>query len=107
MRATLDRTPATSADLGRERAGWTPGRFAFVLAGGLFALCSLGLLAVGGYMLSVATSNGGWLDLGHSTYATDSYAVTTDSADWSKQAYALGTVDRVRIRMTGAARILE
>jgi hypothetical protein len=71
-----------------------------VLAGGLLALCSLGLIVAGGYLLSSATSNGGWLDLGHATYATDSYAVATDPEDWGTATYALGAVDKVRIRVT-------
>jgi hypothetical protein len=71
-----------------------------VLTGGLLVLCSLGLIAVGGFLLSAATSNGGWLALGHGTYATDSYAVATDPEDWGTATYALGTVGKVRIRIT-------
>lgn len=67
---------------------------------GLLALCSAGLIAVGGYLLSAATSNGGWLALGHGSYATDSYAVTTDPEDWGTATYAFGAVDKVRIRVT-------
>jgi hypothetical protein len=100
MRATLNRNPDTPAGLGPERAGWTLGRVASVLTGGLLALCSLGLIAVGGFMLNAATSNGGWLDLGHGTYATDSYAVATDTEDWGTATYAFGAVDKVRIRVT-------
>jgi hypothetical protein len=70
-----------------------------VLTGSVLALCSLGLIAAGGYLLSAVTTNGGWLDLGHATYATDSYAVTTDPQDWSKQTYVLDNVDKVRIRV--------
>jgi hypothetical protein len=100
MTATLDRIPTTSADFGRQRLGWTGGRVASVLTGGVLALCSLGLIAVGGFMLSMMTSNGGWLDLGHATYAADSYAVTTDPEDGGKHTYALDNVDKVRIRVT-------
>ncbi|HZD70947.1 MAG TPA: hypothetical protein VFA45_19235 [Actinomycetes bacterium] len=100
MRATLDRNPTTPAGFGRERAGWTFGRVVSVLTGGVLALCSLGLIAVGGYLLSAATSNGGWLALGHGTYQSDSYAVATDPQDWGTATYALGTVDKVRIRVT-------
>lgn len=39
-----------------------------VVTGGLLALCSHGLIAVGGHLLSAATSNGGWQALGHGTY---------------------------------------
>jgi hypothetical protein len=71
-----------------------------VLTGGLLALCSLGLLVAGGYLLSAATSNGGRLALGHGSYQTDTYAVATDPDDWSTATYALGAVDKVRIRVT-------
>jgi hypothetical protein len=100
MRATLNRNPNTPAGFGRERAGWTLGRVASVLTGGILAMCSLGLIAVGGYLLRAATSNGGWLALGHGSYATSSYAVVTDPENWSAKTYALGAVDKVRIRVT-------
>jgi hypothetical protein len=100
MRATLNRDPSTPTGLGRERAGWTLGRVASVLTGGLLALCSVGLIAVGGYLLNAATGNGGWLALGHGTYQTDSYAVATDPENWGTTTYAFGTVDKVRIRIT-------
>jgi hypothetical protein len=48
------------------------------VTGGLLALCSHGLIAVGGYLLSAATSNGGWQALGHGTYQTDRYGAATD-----------------------------
>jgi hypothetical protein len=102
MRATLNRNPSTPIGLGRERAGWTVGRVASVLTGGLLALCSAGLIAAGGYLLTAATSNGGWLALGHGTYRTDSYAVATDPGDWGTTTFAFGTVDKVRIRITPA-----
>jgi hypothetical protein len=100
MRATLDRDPNTLPGSGRERAGWTLGRVASVVAGGLLALGSLGLVTAGGYLLSAATGNGGWVALGHGSYQTDSYAVATDPADWGTATYALGAVDKVRIRVT-------
>lgn len=73
-----------------------------MLTGGLLALCSAGLIAAGGYLLTAATSNGGWLALGHGTYQTDSYAVATDPGDWGTTTFAFGTVDKVRIRVTPA-----
>ena len=100
MRATLNRNPNTPAGAGRERAGWTLGRVASVLAGCALALCSLGLIVAGGSLLNAATSNGGWLALGHGGYATGSYAVVTDPENWSAKTYALGAVDKVRIRVT-------
>jgi hypothetical protein len=100
MRTTLHRDPDTLLGSGRARAGWTPGRVVAVLTGGLLALCSLGLIVAGGYLLSAATGNGGWLALGHATYQTDSYAVATDPEDWATATYVLGAVDKVRIRVT-------
>jgi hypothetical protein len=100
MRATLNRDPNTLPGPGRARAGWTLGRVVSVLTGGLLALCSLGLIAAGGYLLSAATGNGGWLALGHGSYQTGSYAVATDPDDWGAATYAFGAVDKVRIRIT-------
>jgi len=100
MRATLDRYPEALPGSGRARAGWTPGRIVSVLTGGLLVLCSLGLIVAGGYLLSAATGNGGWVALGHGTYQTDSYAVATEPADWGTTTYVLGAVDKVRIRVT-------
>lgn len=65
MRTTPDRYADAPAGLDRMHTGWTLGRVVSVVTGGLLALCSLGLIVVGGYLLSVATTNGGWLALGH------------------------------------------
>jgi hypothetical protein len=100
MNATLSRNLDTRADIGQSRAGWTFGRIMSVLAGSLLALCALGLIAGGGYLLSAATSDGGWVELGHGTYQTDTYAVVTEPENWSTQNYVLGNVDKVRIRVT-------
>ena len=100
MRAALDRDPNAPEGFGRARAGWTPGRVGAVLTGGVLALCSLGLIAAGGFLLSAATSNGGWLALGHGDYQTDSYAMANDPEDWGTATFALGAVDKVRIRVT-------
>jgi hypothetical protein len=100
MEATLNRTPDAPARLGRGRGRWTFGRVVAVLTGSVLVLCSLGLIAAGGYLLTEATSDGGWLSLGHGSYETDSYAVITEPEDWSSQTYALDTVDKVRIRVT-------
>jgi hypothetical protein len=100
MTTTLDRLPGTATALRRDRAGWSAARVASMLVGAALALCSLALIATGGYLLSAANADGGWLDLGHANFATDGYAVTTEPVDWSQQAYVLGNVDRVRIRVT-------
>jgi hypothetical protein len=100
MRSTLDRSPNALPGSGRARAGWTLGCVVSVLCGGLLALCSLGLIVGGGYLLSATTGNGGWVALGHGTYATDGYAVATDPDDWATATYAFGAVEKVRIRVT-------
>jgi hypothetical protein len=102
MTSTLDPTRGTPAGPARTRSGWTSGRVVAMLIGALLALCSLGLLAGGGYLLSAATGDDGWLALGHGAYRTDGYAVATDAEDWSTASYVLGTVDKVRIRVTPA-----
>lgn len=100
MEETRSWTPDMPANAGQARAGWTPGRIVSVVAGGVLILGALGLLVAGGLLLSAATSNGGWLDLGHATFQTDSYAVITEPEDWGTQTYALDNVDKVRVRVT-------
>jgi hypothetical protein len=100
MNAILHRNPNASAGFGGARAGWTLGRIASVVAGGVLALSALGLIAGGGYLLSEATSDGGWLALGHAGYETGSYAVITEPEDWGEQSYVFDTVEKVRIRVT-------
>jgi len=100
MEEARSRNPDRPANSGRARGGWTPGRIVSLVAGGVLALGALGLIVGGGLLLGTATSNGGWLDLGHATYETDSYAVVTEPADWGTQTYVLDNVDKVRIRVT-------
>lgn len=100
MASTMERIPITSMPHGREHVGWSAGRIAAVVADSILVLASIGLMGAGGFMLSATTSNDGWLDLGHATYATDSYAVTTDPTNWSTQTYLFGEVEKVRIRVT-------
>jgi hypothetical protein len=100
MNAILHRNPNASAGFGGARSGWTLGRVASVVAGSVLALSALGLVAAGGYLLSEAAGDGGWLALGHGDYATTSYAVVTEPEDWGEQSYVFDTVDKVRVRVT-------
>jgi hypothetical protein len=100
MQAILNRKARVPAAAGQARAGSARKRAALALSAGVLALCALGLIAGGGYLLTQASSDGGWLDLGHGAYETDSYAVVTEPENWSDQTYVLGTVDNVRIRVT-------
>lgn len=102
MNAILHRNPNASAGFGGAPAGWTLGRIASVLAGGVLALSALGLVGAGGYLLSQAAGDGGWLALGHGDYGTNSYAVVTEPEDWGNQSYVFDTVDKVRVRVTPA-----
>ena len=100
MKATLSRPLNMPADTGQAYTGWTIGRITSVVAGSLLTLCALALIVGGGYLLSAATSDGGWLELGHGSYKTDSYAVITEPENWRSQTYALDNVGKVRIRVT-------
>ena len=70
------------ADLGR-RPGWAPARIVSAVIGVLLALCSLGLLGVGGAALWATTTQrrGGDIDLGTWSYRSAGYAVTSSTAD--------------------------
>ena len=70
------------ADPGR-RPGWTRARIACVVTGVLLALCSLGLLGVGGVALWASTTqrHGGDIDLGTWSYRSTGYAVVSSTAD--------------------------
>jgi hypothetical protein len=100
LKATLSRTIDARTTIDQPRAGWTIGRLSAVVVGSVLALSALALIIDGGYLLSAATSDGGWLKLGHGSYATDSYAVVTEPEDWSKQNYVLDNVEKVRVRVT-------
>jgi hypothetical protein len=84
----------------RKTNGWTGGRIAAVIVGGVLAVVALGLIVTGALALGAANSNDGWVSLGHGTYRTDGYAVVTDPVDWSAQNYVAGAVDKVRVRVT-------
>ena len=70
------------AEPGR-RAGWTGARIVSVVTGVLLALCSLGLLGVGGVALWAGTTqrHGGDIDLGAWNYRSTGYAVVSSTAD--------------------------
>ena len=70
------------ADPGR-RSGWAPARIASAVIGVLLALCSLGLLGVGGaaWWASTTQRHGGDIDLGTWSYRSAGYAVTSSTAD--------------------------
>jgi hypothetical protein len=71
-----------------------------VLAGCVLAPCAAGLVALGVIALSQASSNGGYVSLGAASYHTSSYAVTSDSDDWSGAKYLFGSLGQVRVRIT-------
>jgi hypothetical protein len=70
------------AEPGR-RAGWTGARIVSVVTGVLLALCSLGVLGVGGVALWAGTTqrHGGDIDLGTWSYRSTGYAVVSSTAD--------------------------
>ncbi len=56
--------------------GWTAGRIALVVVGAVLALCSLGVLGAGGAASWAANARqGGYLNLGTSSYVSNGYAV--------------------------------
>ena len=71
-----------------------------VLAGGVLALCAVAVVAVGVFALTQASSTGGYVNLGTARYHTGSYAVTSDSVNWSDAKYLFGRLGQVRVRVT-------
>ena len=67
----------------RRRAGSTTTRIGFALAGALLALCSLGVVGLGGAALwaSDTQRHGGDIDLGTWSYRSAGYAVVSSTAD--------------------------
>ena len=92
MTATEKPEPVGSTDPTR--------RVLSLVVGSVLAICSLGLVAMGGIALVAANSNAGYVDLGHADYSTDGYAVVTDPYDWSTGKYLLGRMGKVRVRVT-------
>jgi hypothetical protein len=89
------------------RHGWTPGRIASVVAGGVLVLCSLGLLGAGGAALwaDTAARDGGYVNVSSEAYRTSGYAVASDTVDlhwgsgWYSARSLLGTI-RIRADST-------
>jgi len=82
MAMTVLRSPGSITSPGR-RPGWTRARIISAVTGLLLALCSLGLLGVGGAALWASTTqrHGGDIDLGTWSYRSTGYAVTSSTAD--------------------------
>ncbi len=96
-------TPPPAPSGGR---GWTGGRVVAVVIGSLLGLLSFGLLAAGGvatWATNTQRDAAGYLTSGTRSFATPSYAVTSDaidlggSADWVTAGDFLG---RVRLRVS-------
>ena len=66
-----------------RQAGWTAARISSVIIGVLLALCSLGLLGLGGTALWASTTqrHGGDISLGAWNYRSPGYAVVSSTAD--------------------------
>jgi hypothetical protein len=101
--------PEVTAQLGTPggRPGWTAGRIVLVVAGSVLVLVSLGLLGGGGTALWAQThKQGGYLDLGTTSYTSPGYAIASSALDmhtaggWDAASSLLGTV---RIRVTPGA----
>jgi hypothetical protein len=103
-------TPVTPAPVApapvTTGSGWTNGRIASAVAGGLLTLVALGLLAGGGVLLGVdrLARDGGYVTSGTRTYATAGYAVVSDTISIGDTGpswlYASRILDKVRVRVT-------
>lgn len=102
------RSHRSAAGPGR-RPGWTTARVVSALVGALFALCSLGLVGVGGVALWASTTqrHGGDIDLGTWNYRSTGYAVASTTADAYGATGGLpaprSVLGTVRIRVTSAS----
>jgi hypothetical protein len=91
-----------------RRAGWTAARIFSAVIGVLLALCSLGLLGLGGVALWASTTqrHGGDISLGTWNYRSPGYAVVSSAADLYGAAGGLPTpqslLGTVRISVTPA-----
>jgi hypothetical protein len=71
----------------------------------MLGLAGVIVAAVGGFGLSLATGNNGYVDLGNAAFHGNGYAVVTDGYDWSSANLAGAGYDTVRVQVTstGAA----
>jgi hypothetical protein len=72
-----------------------------VVVSGLLAIVSLCVAAVG--VFGLYANRNGYVDLGHATYRTDSYAVVSEPHDWSTETFLFGKLGKVRVKVTPAA----
>ncbi|MEU6009328.1 hypothetical protein [Streptomyces sp. NPDC047453] len=81
-------------------AGWTAGRIAAVVVGGILSLVALTLVGVGGTAMAMAFQDDGYIDLGTDRYAhrTDTYAMATDG--WNPDKAMGGLQESLRITYT-------
>jgi hypothetical protein len=88
----------------RERGGgWTPGRIASAVAGGLLVLISLGMFGTGGTALwfDTAERTAGYVDLGSASYSTNGYALTSSNVEFHSGGFGFeGAVGTVRLQVT-------
>lgn len=81
----------------RTRSRWTRTRVLTVTVGSVLGLCSLGLIGLGAAAASVAAGNE-YVDLGaHGSYRTGSYALVSDSTNWSTQLFGLAHTARLEV----------
>ena len=70
-----------------------------LITGLLLGFVGLILVAVGGYGLSLANGNGGYIDIGNAAFHGTGYAVTTDGYDWATAGLAGAGYDTVRVQV--------
>lgn len=102
-------SPPTPAS---ERHGWTAGRVVVLVVGSVCGLVSLGLIVAGGvaaWATNTQRDAAGYLNTGTRSFATRSYAVTSDAidlgrpTDWVTPEDVLGTL-RIRVTPTDRAK---
>ena len=103
---TVPPPPVLGSAAPPARRGWTGGRVVALVIGSVFGLMSLGLLGAGGvaaWATSTQRDAAGFMTSSTRTFATSSYAVTSDainlgrSTDWLTPGDVLGTL-RIRAK---------